>query len=58
MKGEGERCYERVGWSSRACWWFRHMERMEEGWLVKDTIGSDVRGRTRTGWMDGVKSVE
>ena len=38
-------------------------ERMEEDWLVKRIIGSDVRdmrfrGRPQTGWMDDVKSVE
>ena len=56
----------RVGWSSRAVLrWFGHMERMEEDWLVKSTVGCDVkdvrrvrlRGRSRTGWMDGVKKV-
>ena len=35
----------RVSWSSRAVLrWFGHIERMEEYWLVKKTMGSDVRG--------------
>ena len=51
---------------SRVLRWFGHMEGMEEDWLVKSTVGCDVkdvrgvrlRGSSRTGWMDGVKSVE
>ena len=40
--------------------WFGHMERMEEDQLVKGIVESDVRsvrlkGRPKTGWMDGVQ---
>ena len=40
--------------------WFGHVERMDEGRMVKRITGSDVRGerprgRPKFGWMDGVK---
>ena len=43
--------------------WFGHMERMEEDWLVKRIVVSNVRGvrlngRPQTGWMNGVKRIE
>ena len=53
-------CYESLlVEQSRVLRWFGGMERMEEDWLVKRIIGSDVRsgrlsGRTRIRWMDSV----
>ena len=40
--------------------WFGHMERMDEGRMVKRVTGADVRGgrprgRPKVGWMEGVK---
>ena len=38
--------------------WFGHMGRMEEDWLVKRIVISDMirlRGRTQIKYMDGVK---
>lgn len=40
--------------------WFGHVERMEEGRMVKkiyraEVSGRRARGRPRLGWMDGVK---
>ena len=40
--------------------WFGHKERMDEDQLVKRKVGPDVRGvrlrgRRRTGWIDGAK---
>ena len=42
--------------------WHGHMERIEEDWLTKRIVRSDVRsvrlrGRPRTEWMDHVKRV-
>ena len=41
---------------------FEHMERMEEDWLVKRIVGSDVkgvklRGKPHTRWLHVVKRV-
>ena len=43
-------------------WWFGYMDRIEEDWLVKRKVRSNVksvrlRGRPQTGWIDGVKRV-
>ena len=40
--------------------WFGHVERMEEGRMVKKILGSEVRGERTRGrpkyrWMDGIK---
>ena len=40
--------------------WFGHVERMDEYRMAKrmlmaETIGGQVRGRQRLGWMDGMK---
>ena len=40
--------------------WFGHMERMEDDWLVKRVVGSNVKGmklreRPQTEWMNVVK---
>ena len=40
--------------------WFGHVERMEDGRLLKKVVnarveGRGARGRPRFGWMDGVK---
>ena len=40
--------------------WFGHVERMEDGRLLKKVVNAKVegrgaRGRPRFGWMDGVK---
>ena len=40
--------------------WFRHVERMDEyrmarRVLMAEVSGERIRGRTRLGWMDGVK---
>ena len=59
---EGDLVLRELGGRAEQCVlrWFGHMERMEEDRLVKRIVGSDVRGvrlrgRPRTGWMDGVK---
>ena len=55
-----KRCYEKVGWSSRAVCEVVWTQRMEEDRLVKKIVKSNVRsmrlrGRPRTGWIDSVK---
>ena len=40
--------------------WFGHVERMDENRMARTVLmaevkGGRVRGRTRLGWMDGVK---
>ena len=51
LAGRAEQCVLR---------WFGHVERMEEGRLVKRIVrssgkGGNLRGRPRKGWMDSVK---
>ena len=48
------------GADQRVLRWFGHVERMDEnrmarGVLMAEVSGGLVRGRTRLGWMDGVK---
>ena len=56
--GMVKRLEERV--DARVLRWFGHMERMDEGRLVKKVWKAEVsgrrpRGRPKFGWMDGVK---
>ena len=56
--GMEKRLEERV--DARVLRWFGHMERMDEGRLVKKVWKAEVsgrrpRGRPKFGWMDGVK---
>ena len=44
LAGRAEQCVLRS---------FLHVERIEADWLVKRIVGSDVRGRSQMGWLDG-----